>query len=674
MFSIGLIVVIGLVIAFNSYAIESSARKPLFRRRLGLTKPTQSKPITEITNEVSNNEIIIKTSLKESITNNIQVYKPKLSSKVITNLNYNYNAEKGDDEIDNIKPIKLEDIDDDSVESFLDNLDGDTNNNDNEVSKTSFQRPKRGDKFIAQITRFGHLGMSVDAENGKLNGLILQQELDFFRNSVDSFNPLIGDTIAVYVQNIRDDGKLDLSLRPIGFDKFQSSSDTIIAVLKKATNNTLPLGDRSLPDDIKRLIPGMSKNVYKAGISALLRDGAIELTENTMTLIPENKRNKVIAAPYDGKTPRGFKPTDATTIFISNFPYETTEQELAECIEDKLGFGHLAKLKLATDRATGRPAGYGYANFFTPDQAIRAIKMLQGIEVNGRQIRAASNIKSQTSLKHEFKAKKSMRDSDDEDLYSSTDTASSPRQRDRTASSSTRSNDSDDGEDGLDSFFADEQPSVSGKPKPVRAEARNGSAGEWRRKDDRTDGRSEGSARADQFKSHTERSTVIDKYSSARDHPPRYESRDRDRGSSQGRDSYSRDSRDNRDGRDGRRRDGPSDRRGGDERSSYRKSANPAQQPFSVFVGGLPYSATESLVQQSIEASLTKGAGAIHDVSHTYLPSCLYKNLTHLPFYCIICTYVFCVDTISPGCRDQANAWLRIHRLHNRRRRSPRSD
>ena len=671
MFSRCFIVVIGVVIVLNSNAIESSARKPLFRRRLGLTKPTQSKPITKITNEESNNEITFKKSLKESTNNNIQAGKPKLSSKVITNLNYKYNAEKDDDdEIDNIKPIKLQDIDDDSVESFLDNLDDNTSNS--EVSKSSFQRPKRGDKFIAQITRFGHLGMSVEAEHGKLNGLILQQELDFFRNSVDNFNPLIGDTIAVYVQNIRDDGKLDLSLRPIGFDKFQSSSDTIIAALKKATNNTLPLGDRSLPDDIKRLIPGMSKNVYKAGISALLRDGAIELTENTMTLIPENKRNKVIAPPYNGKTPRGFKPTDATTIFISNFPYETTEQELAECIEDKLGFGHLAKLKLATDRATGRPAGYGYANFFTPDQAIKAIKLLQGIEVNGRQIRAASNIKSQTSLKHEFKVKKSMRNSDDDQgTYSSTDTDSTPRQRDRTSSSSSPSRASEsDGDDGLDSFFADEQP--SDKPKPVRAEGRNDSAGEWRRKDDRPDGRGEGSARADQFKSHTERSTVIDKYNSARDRPPRYETRDRDRGSSQGRDSYSRDSRDNRDGRDGRRRDAPGDRRGGNERSSYRKSTNPAEQPFSVFVGGLPYSATESLVQQSIEASLTKGAGAIHDVRLTNLPFLSIPTyLTHLPLLYYMCV---CVDTTSPGCRDEANAWVRIHRLHNRRRRSPRSD
>ena len=39
-------------------------------------------------------------------------------------------------------------------------------------------------------------------------------------------------------------------------------------------------------------------------------------------------------------------------------------------MEEKLGYGHLAKLKLVVDKVTGRQTGYAYANFFTPEQVL----------------------------------------------------------------------------------------------------------------------------------------------------------------------------------------------------------------------------------------------------------------------------------------------------------------
>lgn len=67
---------------------------------------------------------------------------------------------------------------------------------------------------------------------------------------------------------------------------------------------------------------------------------------------------------------------------------------LAECIEDVVGYGQLAKIKLGTDRNTGKPTGFAYANFFTPEMSTRALKLLQGAKIEGRELRVAANVKN----------------------------------------------------------------------------------------------------------------------------------------------------------------------------------------------------------------------------------------------------------------------------------------
>jgi len=95
-------------------------------------------------------------------------------------------------------------------------------------------RHKRCDKINVVVTNFGRLGASVTVleerkeleENqsrrhqfSSISGLILNHELDYWK-VLHEREPSIGEMLTAYVQNIRLDGKLDITLRPIGFYEY----------------------------------------------------------------------------------------------------------------------------------------------------------------------------------------------------------------------------------------------------------------------------------------------------------------------------------------------------------------------------------------------------------------------------------------------------------------------
>ena len=72
---------------------------------------------------------------------------------------------------------------------------------------------------------------------------------------------------------------------------------------------------------------------YKAGIGALLREGAIVVTEDSLTLVPEADRKPMPAEPYSGKSPRGWAAPDAAVLFVGNLAFNVDKMELAAAIE-----------------------------------------------------------------------------------------------------------------------------------------------------------------------------------------------------------------------------------------------------------------------------------------------------------------------------------------------------
>ena len=70
-------------------------------------------------------------------------------------------------------------------------------------------------------------------------------------------------------------------------------------------------------------------------------------------------------------------------IYVGNFPYTTTEDELRELFESH---GTVHSLDLIRDRRTGRSRGFGFVEMPNDAEAQAAINALNGTELGGRVI------------------------------------------------------------------------------------------------------------------------------------------------------------------------------------------------------------------------------------------------------------------------------------------------
>ena len=71
-------------------------------------------------------------------------------------------------------------------------------------------------------------------------------------------------------------------------------------------------------------------------------------------------------------------------IFVGNFPFNTTEDELSQAFAE---YGTVDRVHLVMDRETGRPRGFGFVTMPEPEEAKAAIEALDGTDFNGRQLR-----------------------------------------------------------------------------------------------------------------------------------------------------------------------------------------------------------------------------------------------------------------------------------------------
>jgi predicted RNA-binding protein (virulence factor B family) len=92
-----------------------------------------------------------------------------------------------------------------------------------------------------------------------------------------------GQQMDGYIKQIREDGKIDLSLHQPGYGKVVSLTDNIIAKLK-ANNGMLMLSDKSPPEAIYAEF-GVSKKVFKQAIGSLYKQQLIVIEKNGIRLV-----------------------------------------------------------------------------------------------------------------------------------------------------------------------------------------------------------------------------------------------------------------------------------------------------------------------------------------------------------------------------------------------------
>jgi len=123
------------------------------------------------------------------------------------------------------------------------------------------------------------LGYKVIADN-QYEGMLFSNEI---------FEPLnIGDQKRVYVKNMRKDGKLDLSLQPVGKQAKIDEAQLIILKKLEEADGKLPFTYKSEAEAIQRMF-GLSKKNFKRTLTALIASEKIIVSEDVMTLSSGNR-------------------------------------------------------------------------------------------------------------------------------------------------------------------------------------------------------------------------------------------------------------------------------------------------------------------------------------------------------------------------------------------------
>ncbi len=86
-----------------------------------------------------------------------------------------------------------------------------------------------------------------------------------------------------YIKTIREDGKIDVTLQPQGFENVDEFKQKIIDKLND-NYGLLYLSDKSTPDEIKDELQ-MSKKNFKKAIGSLYKDKVIEITDDRIKLV-----------------------------------------------------------------------------------------------------------------------------------------------------------------------------------------------------------------------------------------------------------------------------------------------------------------------------------------------------------------------------------------------------
>lgn len=93
-------------------------------------------------------------------------------------------------------------------------------------------------------------------------------------------NIKVGDKITARVTAVKEDGKLNLSIREKAYLQMDVDAKRVLELID-SYDGVLPFTDKANPEVIKREIQ-MSKNEFKRAVGRLLKEGKIEITERAI--------------------------------------------------------------------------------------------------------------------------------------------------------------------------------------------------------------------------------------------------------------------------------------------------------------------------------------------------------------------------------------------------------
>jgi uncharacterized protein len=168
-------------------------------------------------------------------------------------------------------------------------------------------RPQRGEKIWVEVYRdkSGRLAATMEIENtlnkrskpatelqrgDMVTGTIYHQteegsflwtedeHVAYLHQDERTRELRIGEDITARITYIREDGRVNVSMRPIKEEGRVADADTIIAFLKQRQSARMPYSDATPPEVIKDRF-GISKAAFKRALGKLIKEGVVEQKE-----------------------------------------------------------------------------------------------------------------------------------------------------------------------------------------------------------------------------------------------------------------------------------------------------------------------------------------------------------------------------------------------------------
>ncbi len=134
---------------------------------------------------------------------------------------------------------------------------------------------RKEDKVTGRVYQMSEEFGAFVAVDDRYSGLIPKKEL--------YGDVKIGDVIQARVTAVKEDGKLDLSIREKAYIQMELDAEKVMKIIE-SFDGVLPFNDKARPETIKRET-GMSKNEFKRAVGNLLKAGKIEITEKSIRKI-----------------------------------------------------------------------------------------------------------------------------------------------------------------------------------------------------------------------------------------------------------------------------------------------------------------------------------------------------------------------------------------------------
>ena len=114
-----------------------------------------------------------------------------------------------------------------------------------------------------------------------------ERYIAFLHNSEFLVRPMVGEEITARVTHVREDGRINVSMRPRKETAIDLDAEKILALLY-SRNGKMPYGDHTAPELIKERF-NISKAAFKRALGQLIRTGYVEQREGWTYLLEQQE-------------------------------------------------------------------------------------------------------------------------------------------------------------------------------------------------------------------------------------------------------------------------------------------------------------------------------------------------------------------------------------------------